>query len=221
MAVLPMPSNDALWRATSTTAWSRAKVLQSYSSGNVIECVRKILDGKVYIGPVSSFGLLSLIGCLLGHICVHERFSVEKDSPSLNQDFAADMERSLHEWESLWRRHPHAERVPSKHGDPLMVDCLALLGSAYYHLYMGRELYLLKSIACDPGCPFPLPRLQLRAEVVKAVKYAASSWLVRAKLGVAHLQRTAALEFGCHNLVTAYESGRLSGLPPFSNLLPS
>jgi hypothetical protein len=50
--------------------------------------------------------------------------------------------------------------------------------------------------------------LWLRELVLKAVRYAANSWLVRAKLGVSHLQRTLALIFGGQTLAIAYEGGR-------------
>lgn len=58
--------------------------------------------------------------------------------------------------------------------------------------------------------PCRITEFKPQQEVLKAVKYAASSWLVRAKLGVAYLQLTAALEFGGHVLVTAYEGGEFN-----------
>jgi hypothetical protein len=206
MAELPVPGNDGMWRASSATSWLRSKDSQSYSPLNVVQVIQKVFHGESFTTPISSFGLLTVVGCLLMHICGQERYS-SGVIPSFGNEYVSNMERSLRIWETLWRSHPHAENVPSKYGDPLMVDCLSLLGSAYYHLYMGPELQTLKRLARNPQCQTPLPPFRPQWEILKAVKYAASSWLVRAKLGIAHLQRTAALEFGGHVLVTAYESG--------------
>jgi hypothetical protein len=73
---------------------------------------------------------------------------------------------------------------------------------------MGSELQVLKKIAQDPKSKLAIPGIRQQPEVFKAVRYAASAWLIRAKLGMAHLQTTAAWEYGGHVLVTAYESGR-------------
>lgn len=206
MAELPVPCNDGMWRASSATSWLRSKDSQSYSPLNVVEVIQKVLQGQCFTTPISSFGLLTVVGSLLMHICGQERYS-DGAIPPFSNEYVSKMERSLRLWETLWRSHPHAENVPSKYGDPLMVDCLSLLGSAYYHLYMSLELQTLKRLVRNPQCQMPLPPFRPQWEILKAVKYAASSWLVRAKLGIAHLQRTAALEFGGHVLVTAYESG--------------
>ncbi|KAH6995425.1 hypothetical protein EDB80DRAFT_729080 [Ilyonectria destructans] len=204
MSQLPIPSNDGLWRTSSTASWSHSKELQSYSPKTIMEAVRKARWADPTTTPVSSFALLAYIGSLLLHICGRERSLYGLDSsPSKHTIFS--IEKSLKAWETLWRRHPHAESVPSKHGDPLMADCLSLLGSAYYHLYMGPELQTLKTIARDSQCQLAIPSFRPQRETLKAVRYAASSWLVRAKLGITHLQATAALEFGGHVLVTAYE----------------
>ncbi|VUC25702.1 unnamed protein product [Clonostachys rosea] len=72
---------------------------------------------------------------------------------------------------------------------------------------MGPELQILKKISRDPQCQLALPDFKPQRKTLKAVKYAASSWLMRSKLGIAHLQATAALKFGGHVLVTAYEGG--------------
>ncbi|KIX00053.1 uncharacterized protein Z518_10980 [Rhinocladiella mackenziei CBS 650.93] len=202
---LPLPSNDTLWRASSPGEWAANKETEAPSSLTIKNAVAMILRGQRPAEAVSSFGLLSLLGPILSYICGTERYSV-LPSRSVDKDFVSRMEQSLRSWEILWHRHPHAETVPSRHGDPLMVDCLSLLGSAYYHLYMGPELRHLKQIAADPGTRFSAPKYKLQSQIMRAVKYAASSWLVRAKLGIAHLQRTAALSFGGHVLVTAYES---------------
>lgn len=206
-----------MWRASSTSVWQHIKQSQSYTPISLIETAQKVFFGESFQGHISSFGLLGLIGSLVSHICGTERYSFGR-TPTFGSDYSSNMERSLNTWETLWRRHPHAENVPSKYGDPLMVDCLSLLGSAYYHLYMGSELRVLKQISMDPCCQLSLPALRPDFNIFKAVKYAASSWLVRAKLGIAYLQHTAALQFGGHVHVTAYESGRLYS--PFAPFVP-
>jgi hypothetical protein len=156
---------------------------------------------------ISPFGLLSMISMILIHICNRERISIGVFE-DYDQTFTEKMEKSLSSWEKLWQLHPGAEQVPTKRGDPLLADCFALLGSTCYHLYLGPELQALKDIAKDPYCRQPLPPCRPTASVLKAINYAANSWLVRSKLGVLHLKRTAALEFGSHTVVTAYEGGK-------------
>ncbi|KIW99519.1 uncharacterized protein Z518_11258 [Rhinocladiella mackenziei CBS 650.93] len=138
----------------------------------------------------------------------HERLLLRLQD-ELDTDLIAKIEKCLGSWELSWRRHPQAPGVPCKSGDPLLVDCLALLGSAYYHLYLGAELRALKTFAQSNGQLSSLPRYRSRDLTLKAVQYAAHSWFVRANLGIAHLQKTAALEFGAHSLVTAYEGGNV------------
>jgi len=71
-------------------------------------------------------------------------------------------------------------------------------------------LQALKRIASETSGSAALPECRVDLSIRKAVKYAASSWLVRSKLGVAHLRRTATLEFGGHDAVTVYEGGGYS-----------
>ncbi|PNS16807.1 hypothetical protein CAC42_4771 [Sphaceloma murrayae] len=140
----------------------------------------------------------------MGRVCSIERVSAGM-TVTLGADFVKSIEQSLHHWENLWRGNPSAQKTPTRLGDPLMADCLSLLGSSYYHLYLGDELQVLKRLASNADISFLLPDVKQPSLALKAVKYAASSWLVRAKMGIAHLQRTAALEYGGHVLVTAYE----------------
>lgn len=125
-------------------------------------------------------------------------------------EFSKRMQESLLVWESLWRRHQEAEQVPGKFSDPLLADCFSLLGPAYYHLYMSVELQTLKRIASEPRNVVAISTPQEKSAVFKAVSYAANSWLVRSKMGIQHLRRTAPLGFGGYSTVTAYAGGQLS-----------
>lgn len=206
---LLLPSGDDAWRAGSALAWSSSLRTRATAHLKICDVFRMMMRGERPMMPISSFGMLSLIGSILSYVCSHERHSMTGADP-LSGDVFSSIERCLEIWKVLWRQHPHVEGIPGKYGDPLRADSLTLLGSAYFHLYMAPELRVLKRIAQDPQSTTPLPPLRPRHEILKAIKYAANSWLVRAKLGIAHLQRTAALEFGGHALVTAYESGESS-----------
>lgn len=202
-----LPANDSLWRAPSAETWTHNRDWQSYMPINLVETSRKMFRAEVLTFPVSSFGLLSLIGALISNICARERYSPEM-APVLDQDYSTKMERNLEAWETIWRRHPHAETIPSRYGDPLMTDCLYLFTSAQYLLHAGQELQVLKRIAKEPQCQLQLPSIRSVRKTLTIIEFAASSWLVRAKLGVMRLQRTAALDFVGYGPMTAYETGR-------------
>ncbi|CAK7206787.1 hypothetical protein SEUCBS139899_009593 [Sporothrix eucalyptigena] len=61
--------------------------------------------------------------------------------------------------------------VPSKLLEPLMANCFSLLGCVRYHLYVGKQILELKSLAVNPQNLFHP--------------------LVRFKIGIAHLKRMA------------------------------
>ncbi|CAK7237854.1 hypothetical protein SEUCBS140593_010164 [Sporothrix eucalyptigena] len=237
---LPMPKDRNMWCARSSHEWKqqcdeedgvhhlgetigRANSSSSSRSSStdtrvlntgggeigLFTASKMLLQGETVPVQVTSFGLLVLIGAILSYICSHERLSVGLGDV-FRSDFTARMEQSLATWEQMWRAHPLAEQVPSRLGDSLMADCLSLLGSARYHLYVGKHLLGLKSIAVDPQSLFHPEQFWQAStgattDVCKAVRYAANSWLVRIKIGLALLERMAALEFGGHALVTAYE----------------
>lgn len=201
-----LPCQNSLWRAQSSDEWlSEGGNKYSQTDTGLWAAVKTILLGQpVTETTLSPFGLLAVIGSILAYISSHERLSMGiLDNPG--PDFSKRMEKSLLVWESLWRRHPEAEQVPGKFSDPLLADCFSLLGSAYYHLYMSVELQTLKRIASEPQNAVTMPTPQKKSSVFKAVSYAANSWLVRSKMGIQHLKRTAPLRFGGHSTVTAYE----------------
>ena len=205
---LYLPCDDKIWRARSARDWTAQGGDKQMRKGATLwKTVKALLLNQPVLDKISSFGLVSLIGCMLAYICGHERLALEI-LDDFEGAFVKRMERSLGAWESLWRRHPDAELVPTRRGDPLLADCFPLLGSAYYHLYVGMELRTLKCVANDTGSTLPLPTVCANSSVLKAVRYAANSWLIRVKIGVEHLKRAAPLEYGGHITVSAFEGGK-------------
>ncbi|EXJ66228.1 uncharacterized protein A1O5_10844 [Cladophialophora psammophila CBS 110553] len=204
---IPLPCSEELWKARSSAEWVTLSALTP--EGEVLGMLsmsQTISAGESFREKLSAFGLLVVAGSILAYICLRERL-LPRHQEELEASFIARMEQTLASLESLWRQHPQASRVPSKTASLLLLDCLSLLGSAYYHLYLPAELRSLKTFARSRGrlSSLPHPQPQSRELTLKAVLYAAQSWFVRAKLGIAHLQKTAALQFGAHSLVAAYE----------------
>jgi hypothetical protein len=207
---LPMPADNHLWYATSSQDWDMKGGPHAHATKTSLwYVVKTVLLGQRLSIHTSSFGLLAIISTILIYISNYERVSFGVFQ-GYDNDFKERMERSITAWEHVWRLHPGAEQVSSLHGDQLLADCFAVLGSACYHLYLGPELQALKKIANEPNSSASLPPYKPTSFVIKAVKYAVNSWLVRAKLGVLHLKRTAALSHGGHVTVTAYEGGKLT-----------
>lgn len=211
---LPMPREELYWRAGSEAAWlSQGGNLIRHNTPGLARLAKAVLRGESITDRLSSYGLLCLIGWILGFICNHERLSMGVFA-SFDPNFTLKMEKALATWEGLFRAHPHANQVSYKQADPLLADCFSLLGSAYYHLFLGRDLQILKILASEDNprddelCSLPSGNLRSRPNAQKAVRYAANSWLVRAKMGIAQLHRTAGLTFGGQYFVTAYESGK-------------
>jgi hypothetical protein len=147
-----------------------------------------------------------LISAFLTNICTRERLNLDWNE-AYHPEYVAHIERGLTTWEGLWRRHPRAEHSSTRLDHPLLNDCLSLLGSAYYHLYLGEELYKLKKVAEDPHSRLPIPVCRVPSRAYRVIRYAANSWLVRAKLGVSYLRNTGGLQLGSPALITAYETG--------------
>lgn len=161
---------------------------------------------------ISAFTLLAIIGGFLTNITTRQRLHLDWHESS-QPEYVSDIEKGLATWEGLWRRHPRAERSSQRLDHPLLNDCLSLLGSAYYHLYLGDELYALKKIAEDPYSSLSIPQCSDRGRAHKVIRYAANSWLVRAKLGITYLTKTGGVQLGSQALITAYETGEYSIIP--------
>ena len=206
---MPPPCDETVWHAVSEAEWQMARPRDSgYGLVDLWTIAKSIFLGETpeSCAQISAFTLLALIGAVLAQICTRQRLSIDVYDP-FDLEHVTKMERTLAIWEDLWRRHPRAERSMTRLDDPLLNDCLSLLGSSYYHLYLGEELYALKKIADNPACELRVPECKDRSRAYKVIKFAANSWLVRAKLGITYLNKTGCLELGSQALITAYESG--------------
>ncbi|ETN39746.1 uncharacterized protein HMPREF1541_05972 [Cyphellophora europaea CBS 101466] len=204
---MPPPSDESAWHAVSEPEW-RFALQMNPPIGNVDlwTLTISVMVGETpeNCGPISAFALLAIMGAILATICTKQRLSMDIYDPFNGE--RKRMEKAIATWEGLWRRHPRAERNMTRLDHPLLNDCLSLLGSSYYHLYLGQELDTLKKIANNPRSGLSLPPCQNRSRALKVIKFAANSWLVRAKLGITYLNKTGGLELGSQAFITAYES---------------
>ncbi|KAJ9639748.1 hypothetical protein H2204_003541 [Knufia peltigerae] len=204
------PCDESTWHAVSEIEWRAA--CRRDADVNTAEVdlwtlAKAIHHGQLpeACGRMSAFTLLALVSGQLCTICTRERLRLDiYDSTEFS--YIQRSEKALMTWERLWRKHPRAEQSLTRLDDPLLNDCLSLHCSAYYHLYFGEELVTLKRIAENPECGICLPGYKNNSQALKAIKYAASSWLVRAKIGVKYLSRSKGLELGPQALSAAYES---------------
>ncbi|KAF7544652.1 hypothetical protein G7Z17_g9779 [Cylindrodendrum hubeiense] len=212
---VPLPFGEELWRAQSATQWAvAAERVKFHGDSNLSDVAEALLRGGPIPENLSSFALLSLAGWALTYICTQERLAMSLGPVDLfNSDFRAKMERVLSEWAMYTLRRMRADRVIYRGNDPLFTDCFPLLASSYYHLYLGEELRALKEKAAkDDALPAGvkganhLPPITSLRLAHKGILYAANSWFVRAKLGMGHFKDTAAINYGGHYLMTAYET---------------
>jgi hypothetical protein len=217
---LPVPHDEEFWQARSAQEWElRGGSSSHHHTPKFAVLATAVIRGEYITENVSSFGLLCLIGWILAYICNHERLSLGLFD-AFEDSFIQKLERGLCIWEGLFRRHPLADQVGYKHADPLLADCFSLVGSAYYHLYIGEDLRIFKEVAARQetgGAANTVeffPRFRSQEMARKAVRYAVNSWLVRVKLGISRLNRTAALIFGGHYMMTSYECGKFVSQDP-------
>lgn len=207
---IPCPCDESTWHAVTESEWRAARRIDSTTgSVDMWTLVKGVIhDGQIPdgCGRVNAFTLLAVIGALQCTICTRQRLTLDL-SNSCDAAYVSKMEQALATWEGLWRRHPRAEQSSTRLDDPLLNDCLSMLGSAYYHLYVGEELVALKRIAEHPDCGLALPKCENRSQALKVIKYASNSWLVRAKIGVQYLSKTEGLDLGSQALSAVYENG--------------
>ncbi|TID25716.1 hypothetical protein E6O75_ATG03579 [Venturia nashicola] len=210
---VPIPLREELWRARSASEWARITAKTGlYKGPNLGALVRALSAGDSIPEDISSFGLLALIGWATSSICLQERVAMSMGpSSAIQGDFLREMERVLNEWENFAYRRLKSGQAIHPDRETLFTDCFPLLGSAYYHLYVGDELRALKETANRSAENLattkpPLPQFQLSDSALKAVRYAANSWLVRVKLGIGNWRVTNIVGYGVQYLITAYES---------------
>ena len=205
------PEDEITWHATSEAEWrATRRIHRNSGSTDLWSLAKGIFNGDPPVNYVrsSAFTMLIVIGAFLCSICTRQRLSLDIYNPC-DPDYISRSERALTTWERLWRKHPRAEQSMTRLDDPLLNDCLSLLGSSYYHLYVGEELVVLKQIAENPACGLGLPAYRHRPETLKVIRYAANSWLVRAKLGVQYLRKAGGLDLGSQQLSSVYETGKM------------
>ncbi|KAK5036965.1 hypothetical protein LTR13_005345 [Exophiala sideris] len=210
---VPLPLDEDLWRARSAQEWSSlGGAPHQHSNISFLTFAESLFQGEPILEKVSPLALFSLVGWILLYICNHERMKISVGSLDIFEtDFTSKIDKGLGAWETLTRRHLRTGQVMFAHISPLISDSLPLLGSAYYHLYVGEELRTLKEMAADPamvnGSPaaHSFPEFNSRPLVYKAVRYAANSWLVRTKLGISHFLQSPDV-YGAHGPIGAYES---------------
>ena len=206
---MPAPSDESVWHAVSEIEWKIAQRAQPTPEADLWTIAKSVMLGEMppeSCGRISANSLLALIGAILATISTQQRLTMDIFDPYRGN--TQRMERAISVWERLWRLHPRTERNMTRLDDPLLNDCLSLLGSAYYHLHLGEELFVLKKIAENPTLDLAFPPCNDRARCHKVIKFAANSWLVRAKLGITYLNKTGGLELGSQAITTAYESGK-------------
>jgi hypothetical protein len=213
MTVLPpmsvpiaCPSDESVWHSLSDHEWRTVKRAQT-GSLDLWTLATTIQNGQ---SPrdcerISAFSLLAVISGQLCTICSRERLYLDIYD-TYDATYIARGEQALTIFERLWRRHPRAEQSLTRLDDPLLNDCLSMLCSAYAHLYVGTELVTLKRIAEDPSCSLELPKCKNLLQTLKVVKYAANSWLVRAKIGIRYMSRAQGIELGPQALSAVYET---------------
>ncbi|RDI80514.1 hypothetical protein Vi05172_g9460 [Venturia inaequalis] len=210
---VPIPLKEELWRARSASEWGTISARTGlYKGPNLGALARALSAGETIPEDISPFGLLALIGWATSSICLQERVAMSMGpSSAVQSNFLREMERVLNGWENFACQRLKLDRAIYRDREPLFTDCFPLLGSAYYHLYVGDELRALKETASRSAENLattkpPLPQFQLSDSTLKAVKYAAHSWLVRVKLGIGNWRVTNIVGYGVQYLITAYES---------------
>lgn len=208
---VPLALDEDLWRARSAQEWSSLGGRpHQHNSPDFLTLAESLFKGEPVLDKISCFGLLTLIGWMLLYICNHERVTISVGSLDMFEvEFTNRIEKGLEAWENLTRRHLRTGQVMFRQLNPLISDSFPLLGSAYYHLHLGEELRALKEAALDHdnSAAMSLPEFQSRPLVYKAIRYAANSWLVRAKLGISHFQQSPDV-YGSHGPMSAYEAGK-------------
>ncbi|PNS15931.1 hypothetical protein CAC42_4332 [Sphaceloma murrayae] len=208
---LSFPCHDSVWSASDEAEWHRQFLAHGGTfEADVSAVSQALMSGSEVYANINAFGLLAVVGALLAHICCQERLQVGI-SEGLELATITRLEQTLRIWETTWKRHPEARRQRRHRQNPLLADSLGLLASCYYHLYVGSELRQLKKLSRMHDARVlsgstPLPVVRQPSLAFKAIRYAAHSWSVRLKLGIAHLSTAAPLEHGSQILVTAYEA---------------
>ncbi|KAJ5811674.1 hypothetical protein N7474_007975 [Penicillium riverlandense] len=206
---VPLPCSELQWSA-SASDWQETPRPQISS----VESFRKTIEGQPVDGDVTPFGILAIISAILSYICSMENlneYHIQR-SPQLED---GSLETALRVWEDTWKRHPYSHSLPEAPHGPLMADSILVLNSAYCHLYASRQLRELKAFVRSSALhtsPLDLESLYslpCHPRLVKGLTRAARSLLLRVRLGIRHLMKTASLSHACYGPLPSYEGGLL------------
>ncbi|KAJ5174157.1 uncharacterized protein N7482_000034 [Penicillium canariense] len=215
---ISLPRNEEYWQARSAQEWNSGKsAAMRYNNLDFSSLTRSLLRGESISENISSFGLLSLVGWILSSVCHHEKLMMSMGPIDVfGNDFTIKIELALAAWEVTFRRYLRTDQFIFRPTDPLLSDCFPLLGSAYYHLLVGDQLRTLKGMADRPASVEAssmtwgtLPAIRPVSSVRKAVRYAANSILIRARMGLGHYQYMGPLNYGGYVISTICESALL------------
>ncbi|CAK7222013.1 hypothetical protein SBRCBS47491_004723 [Sporothrix bragantina] len=145
------------------------------------------------------------------------------------------MQTALATWEEAWMVHPQSTMLPEAPHGPLMADSILLLNTAYGRLYADTQVREMRALAQLPPGPLPAGRLEqlyspnslhppqpahhhdgtaslntsLNTNLNKALVRACRSLLIRVRLGMRHMAKTASLTYACYGPLPAYEGSLL------------
>jgi hypothetical protein len=202
-----LPCTENLW-SSSAADWHNLPRTDVSS----IESFRKLLSGDSVDYNVSPFGLLTLISGILHFICSMKSLG-EHCLPQSSHLEEASLESALRAWEEAWKRHPLSHTLPEAPQGPLMADSIVILNSAYYHLYASYQLRALKAFARSTTNLVSqmeleqLCSLQCHPGLRKALNRALRILLLRVRVGIRNLVKTAPLIYVCYGPHPAYEGG--------------
>lgn len=205
----------------SESMWSAAEVdWQGHSIHEIsfAKSFQRIMGGSPVEGDVSPFGLLVLVSGLLSYICSTGNLG-DYHVPRRSRVETGALETALKIWEEAWKIHPHSNILPENPHGPLMADSILILNSAYYHLYASDQLRVLKAFARLPAQQISRTELQRLCELpcnaglMKALNRASQALLLRVRLGIRHLAKTASLSYACYGPLPAYEGGEIGTIP--------
>ncbi|KAH8807139.1 hypothetical protein F5884DRAFT_856721 [Xylogone sp. PMI_703] len=202
----PLPCSEALWCATGIS-WQDLPDETPSSA----DCFYKLLNATPLSEDIiSPFGLQSLVSAILCRVCELQLGNRSQDI-TLYLAEQESLERALHNWEDIWKSHPHYNSIPEAPYGPLMADSLAILNLAYYRLYGSVQLYEMKKIARSQDVPAShtlieeLYSLNAHPRLLKAISRACRCVLIRVRLGIKYILKTGSVSYPCYSPMAAYE----------------
>ncbi|OQV01610.1 Fungal specific transcription factor domain-containing protein [Cladophialophora immunda] len=204
---VPLPGPTEEWTA-SQAAWLARKP-PTRPQTTLCQAVHDLLHGRPVSEHVGSFGLLTVIAALQRRACSIDLLPTGPQ-PSSICDTVTLLDNALRLWEDSWRIHQ--QDSPSRAGlDPIMVDGLAILNSAYYNLVCGNQIRWMRRTVRSPRASvspvefatstFAFDLALLERELVRAVR----SLGLRARHGIKHINRIGQLRYAAYQQLSGAE----------------